>query len=203
MMGKGVAALGIIGMILAAGAIGFAFFVWNGQNTTNSELNDLTDAFNDLKSDFDNLTQTIVVGIWDALDNNLDFAPHNTQDDWLLEFGDNSLNNTDYISVSNTNTRITLLKSGWYRIHLNVLLFGISPSSTYWARIYKDGSSEIYLDRHGTSATVDSIYHYIDSSGFVYSNGTNYIEINGYSLGDFFYVSLDPFNQFKIEYIAT
>jgi len=116
-VGKGVVALGIIGMILATGAIGFAFVVWNGQNTTNTELNDLTDAFNDLESDFNNLTailnnlnQTIVVGLWDGLEHNLDFAPYNSQSDWLYEFEYNKLNNTDYISVSNTNTRITLLK---------------------------------------------------------------------------------------------
>ncbi|KKK89373.1 hypothetical protein LCGC14_2733780, partial [marine sediment metagenome] len=31
-------ALGVMGIIIGAGAIGFAFFVWNGQNTTNSDL---------------------------------------------------------------------------------------------------------------------------------------------------------------------
>ena len=48
-MGRGGTALGIIGIILAAGAMGFTFVVWNGQNN--------------LESDFNNLTRTIVVGV--------------------------------------------------------------------------------------------------------------------------------------------
>jgi len=189
-MGSNGTALGVIGIILAAGAIGFAFFGWNGQNN--------------LQSDFNNLTQTIVVGLWDALDDNLDFAPHNFQSNWLYEFGDNKLNNTDYISISNTNTRITLLKPGWYRIYLSVMLSSIGPSDVYWTRLLKDGDVEFYFDRHETGTPADSSYHFFGSSGFVYSNGTNYIEVNGYTFSDFFYISSsDDFNQFMIEYIDT
>ena len=41
---------------------------------------------------------------------------------WLFEFTDNEMNDTAYVSVSNANTRITLLKPGWYRIHLSTEL---------------------------------------------------------------------------------
>lgn len=207
-MGKSGTVLGIIGMILAAGAIGFAFVVWNGQNTTNSDLDDLTDELNDLQSElndlesnFNNLTKTIVVGIWDALDDNLDYAPYNLQNDWLFELGDNKLNNTDYISVSNTNTRITLLKSGWYRIHISVLLSSISPSSYYRVRLLKDGAIESYLDILATSSTIDSSWYYINSYTFVFSDGTNYIEIEASSTYDTT-PSNDDYNQLTIEYVA-
>ncbi|MFX0001358.1 MAG: hypothetical protein ACFE9Q_14380 [Candidatus Hodarchaeota archaeon] len=183
-MGRGGTVLGIIGIILAAGAIGFTFIVWNSQNTTQ------------------NLTRTIVVGIWETLSDNLDFVPYNSQNNWLLEFGDNKLNNTDYISVSNTNTRITLLKSGWYQIHLSVLLAGISPSSTYRVRILKDGVTESFFDFYQTAVTIDSNYHSIDSSTFVYSNGTNYIEINGDSADDFSVPANDLYNQLTIRFVA-
>jgi len=182
-MGRGGTVLGIIGIILAAGAIGFTFIVWNGQNTS-----------------YD-LPRTIVVGIWDALDENEDFAPHNYPNDWLVEFGDNNLSNTDYISVSNTNTRITLLKSGWYRIHLSVILAGISPSSIYVITIFKDGAVEFYLHRYETLATSVAWFYNIDSSAFVYSNGTNYIEISGSSNDDFQF-SIDLYNQLSIEYVV-
>ena len=209
-MGSGGKALGIIGIILAAGAIGFAFIVWSGQNTTNTDLDDLTDELNNLQSElsdlesyFNNLTRTIVVGIWDALDDNLDYAPYNFQNNWLFEFGDNKLNNTDYISVSNTNTRITLLKSGWYRIHISALLGGISPSSSYSVRLLKDGAILSYLDYYATSSTDYSSWHYIDLSAFVYSDGINYIEINDYSSsGDFSPSTNDMYNQLTIEYVA-
>ena len=203
-MGKSGTALGIIGIILAAGAVGFTFVVWNGQNTTNSDLDDLIDEVNNLiglsnSTEINNLTRTI--GIWNALDDNLDYAPYNLQNDWLFEFGDNKLNNTDYISVSNTNTRITLLKSGWYRIHLSVLLSSISPSSYYRVRLLKDGAIESYLDFLATSSTIDSSWHYINSYTFVFSDGTNYIEIEASSTYDTA-PSNDDYNQLTIEYVA-
>ncbi|KKL60373.1 hypothetical protein LCGC14_2205940 [marine sediment metagenome] len=201
-MGSSGTALGIIGIIIAAGAIGFAFFVWNGQNTTNSDLDDVTDQLNDLESDFNSLTKIIVIGIWDDLDRNQDYAPHNLPNDWLFEFGDNKLNNTDYISVSNTNTRIILLQPGWYRIHISVLLGGISPSNNYWVRLFKDGAIESHLDFYSTSSTSDSSWHYIDSSAFVYSDGTNYIEINAFSSDDFSPSTNDDYNRFMIEYVV-
>ncbi len=243
-------ALGIIGIILSAGAIGFAFFVWNGQNTTNSgvnsdlddlidelnnlksdfnnltdqfdiltelnnvtgldnftdALNNLTGAFNNLRGEFNNLTRTIVVGEWDTLDDNYDYAPHNLPDDWLYEFGGNNMNNTDCIAVSNSNTRITLLKSGWYRIHLTARLWDISISSTYKAIILKDGAIEFILDYLKTGAALDNLWHNFDSSAFVYSDGTNYIELNGFSNTD---EDFEPYpgdnqmnNQLTIEYVA-
>jgi len=203
-MGKSGTALGIIGIILAAGAVGFTFVVWNGQNTTNSDLDDLIDEVNNLiglsnSTEINNLTRTI--GIWNALDDNLDYAPYNLQNDWLFEFGDNKLNNTDYISVSNTNTRITLLKSGWYRIHISVLLGSISPSSNYWLGLLKDGAIESYLDFLATSSTIDSSWHYINSYTFVFSDGTNYIEIEASSTYDTA-PSNDDYNQLTIEYVA-
>jgi len=182
-MGKGGTVLGLIGIILGAGGIAFGFFNMNSQNN--------------------NLTQSIVVGIWDGLEDNLDFAPYNSNDDWLIEFEFNKLNNTDYISISNTNTRITLLKAGWYRIHFSVFLNYLNPSTQYYMALLKDGVNIGYIHFYETPSSGSS-YHYIDSSEFVYSDGTNYIEINGYSYTDNdFSIGSDIYNQFKIEYIAT
>ena len=41
-MGKAGPVLGIIGMLLGAGGLGFAFVVWNDQNAIESEINELT-----------------------------------------------------------------------------------------------------------------------------------------------------------------
>ncbi len=177
-MGRGGTVLGIIGIILAAASFGFTFIVLNGQDTTK------------------------VVGIWDEIDENLDYPPYNLQDNWLLEFGGNNLSITDYISISNANTRIALLKSGWYRIHLSVLLTGIDPTYYYWIIILKDGAAVIYLDVLYPGVVDSSTVRMIDSSSFVYSDGTNYIEIYGTSNDDF-WPSLNRNNQLTIEYVAT
>ena len=205
-MGRSGAALGIIGIILAAGAFGFSFVVLNGQNTTNSDIGDLTDELNNLIDELNNLTRTIVVGVWAALIDNYGYAPHNLTNDWLFEFGVNNLSNSDYIFVSNNNTRIALSKSGWYRIHLSMLYLLISPNFVYETRILKDGAFEFAFDHLVTGATVDSYWHHIDSSAFVYSNGRNYIEVNGYSNGDNIFRPFTDaaydYNQLTIEYIA-
>ncbi len=181
-MGKGGTVLGLIGIILGAGGIAFGFFNMNSQNN--------------------NLKQSIVVGIWDGLADNLDFTPHNSNDDWLIQFGFNKLTNTDYISVSNTNTRITLLKTGWYRIHISVLLNYLDPNKQYYIKLLKDGLTEGHIHFYDTPSTASS-YYYMDSSEFVYSDGTNYIELNGYSnFNDFLPTSSTDYNQFIIEYVA-
>ena len=202
-MGRSGAILGIIGVILAAGAGGFTFIVWNGQNIVNSNLKaDL----NDLINEFNNLSRTVAVGEWVGLVDNYDYAPHNLTNDWLFHFGVNNLNNTDYISVSNNNTRITLTKSGWYRIHLSVLYWFISPNFLYKTSILKDGAIEFVLDRLVTNSTIDSYWHQIDSSAFVYCDGINYIELNGFSNGDDdfgpYTDAAHNYNQLTIEYVA-
>ncbi len=202
-MGRGGTALGIVGVILAAGAVGFTFIVWNGQNIDNSNLKaDL----NDLIDEFNNRTRTLVVGVWVGLVDNYDYSPHNLTNDWLFHFGVNNLSNTDYISVSNNNTRITLTKSGWYRIHLSLLYWFISPNFLYKTSILKDGAIEFVLDRLVTNSTVDSYWHDIDSSAFVFSNSANYIELNGFSNGDDdfnpYIDAAHDYNQLTIEYVA-
>ena len=59
-MGKGGTVLGLMGIILGAGGIAFGYFNWTSQSTTN------------------NLTGSIVVGIWNTLYDNLDYVPYMT-----------------------------------------------------------------------------------------------------------------------------
>jgi hypothetical protein len=189
-MGRSGTALGLIGIIIGAVGVGFAFIAWNDQKI--------------LASDFNNLTGTIIVGIWDNLDENLNYAPHNSQGNWLFEFGDNNVTNSHYITISKTYTRISLVKSGWYRIHISVLLEGMSPSNVYWIVLYKNGVIESYLDFYETPSTIPTTYDFLKLSTFVYSNGTNYIEIVGACLSGGFQIwEVDPdYNQFTIEYVV-
>ncbi len=79
----------------------------------------------------------------------------------------------------------------------------MDTNDVYRVYLLKDGAIEFALDRFVTSSTIVSVWHYFDSSAFVYSDGTNYIELNGYSLSNDFSptVSLD-YNQLTIEYVA-
>jgi hypothetical protein len=83
-----------------------------------------------------------------------------------------------------------------------VLLTQISPASIYKIRLLKDGAIEFFFDFYETSGTIDSIYRSIDSSAFVYSNGANYIEINGESNDNFLVPPNDLYNQLTIEFVT-
>lgn len=153
-----------------------------------------------------NLTQTKVVGVWDGLTNNQDYSGYDQQGAWLFEFTDNEMNNTGYISVSNTNTRITLLKPGWYRIHLSTELINLDSGLHYYLRFLKDHSIDMYLYHFDTMTSVPPA-KFIDSSAFVYSDGTNFVEIgatcgsptvNGFDIS-----SSASMNQLLIEFVST
>ncbi len=184
-MGKGGVVLGLIGIILGAGGIVFGYINWTGQSN--------------------NLTQNKVVGVWDDLVVNRDYTGWNQPGAWLFEFTDNQMNNTGYISVSNSNTRITLLKSGWYRIHLSTQLDGLDSGLHYYLRLIKDDINDNYL-YHFETITSTPIEHYIDSYKFVYSDGTSYIEIGAKCGGETvnaFGISIPIHNQFSIEFVST
>ncbi|MFX1366109.1 MAG: hypothetical protein ACFFCE_06720 [Promethearchaeota archaeon] len=203
-MGNNGAALGIIAIILCVGVGVFVFFIWNGQNTTNSDVDDLQEQINNLESDFNNSITTKFVGIWDDLARNMDYSPHNSSTDWLIEFQDNNLTNPEYISVSNNNTRVTLLQSGWYRIHLTIALTNHFGGSFYWIHLLKDGVEDENFDAYSTSTYTPPLRH-IDSSVFIYSNGTNYIEVNPVTtaVGGLLIWYYEVIHQFIIEYVAS
>jgi len=143
----------------------------------------------------------ILVGIWDELDYNTDFPPYTFPSYWLLELGGNILNNSDYVSVTNNNTRFTLREPGWYRIQLTMMLSSIDASQMYWINVLKNGVLEFTLLYHETSAAPESDYFTFDSSVFVQSNGTTYFEIMGDSFGDPFYPGSQVYNQLTIEFV--
>jgi len=144
----------------------------------------------------------ILIGIWDELYRNTEYPPYTSTSYWLLEFGGNNLTVSDYVSISNNNTRITLLKPGWYRIQLTIVLSSIDAGSWYWIIILKNGAQEFYLLYHETSGSPESDYLTFSSSAFVYSNGTDYFEIHGDSNTEPFSPGLSQiYNQLAIEFV--
>ncbi|MHA1191698.1 MAG: hypothetical protein ACTSP9_05310 [Promethearchaeota archaeon] len=73
----------------------------------------------------------ILVGLWDDLATNKDYAPYNTDTSWLIEFNNNQYNDSNYISVKNGNTNFKLLKEGFYKLTLLLYVNGLDPSATY------------------------------------------------------------------------
>ena len=69
------------------------------------------------------------MGIWESLYKNTDDAPHNNDDNWLIEIGDNQVNISNYYYLDRNNTRFHLNKSGWYRVNIIMTLKSINYST--------------------------------------------------------------------------
>jgi len=143
-----------------------------------------------------------LVGLWDDLATNKEYAPYTTDNDWLIEFNNNQFNNSNYISVDNNNTRFKLLKEGFYKITLLLLLANLDADAIYWVQIMRNNTFDQYLARVAISANPSSSYHLIESSLYIKSTGLDNFIIRCYCIGDTSYTIAndDDFNQLSIEY---
>lgn len=146
-----------------------------------------------------------LVGIWEGLDDNYDYAPHTTSSNWLFTLLDNSYIDSEYISVNNTGTCITLKKQGWYRIQLSVLLQNLDAPDAYQIDLLKNGTVLFSLYFISTWSAYDPYYHHVHAEGYVLSDGNDYIEINAKSGIDAFYpyTANQNFNQLVIEFVSN
>ena len=144
-----------------------------------------------------------VVGLWNALDRNLDYSPYNTSDDWLFELLDNDYNDSEYISVNNSNTCVTLKKAGLYRVQIAVLLSSMNINEDYWIILLKNGVIFFYMYYFECKSDPAS-YVTVNAEGYIESSGNDYIQFNAKSRnGDIFapYTINQDFNQLLIEFI--
>ena len=144
----------------------------------------------------------ILVGVWDNLVENKEYAPYDSDNSWLLEFYNNPYNNSNYISVSNNNTSFKLMKEGFYRVTLLLMWHGIDPSALYWAFLYRNNTFDHCFDRVSISANPSSSYYQVASSVFVESTGYDDFFIRCYAVGDssFDVTTTQSYNQLSIEY---
>ena len=144
-----------------------------------------------------------LVGLWDDLAKNKEFAPFTTDHNWLIEFDNNQFNNSNHISVSNNNTNFKLLKEGFYKITLLLLLNDVDASEVYWAYFLRNGLYDHCFARVAISDNPGSPRHQIESSVYVKSTGLDNFSIRCYSTNsDAFEIAnwLQNFNQLSIEY---
>lgn len=146
-----------------------------------------------------------LVGIWDGLGVTYNYPPYNTTSNWLFQLTQNSYNDSEYVSVNNSGTCITLLKQGWYRIKISILLQNLDPLYGYRIKLLKNGAMLFILDFISTGNSYDPHFHHVHAEGYVLSDGNDYIEINAQSGGDAFYPhsSEQEYNQLVIEFVSN
>jgi len=140
-----------------------------------------------------------LVGLWDDLAKNKDYAPYNTDTSWRLEFDNNQYNDSNYISVSNSNTNFKLLKEGFYKLTILLYAYDLVPGGTYWFYLYRNNSINHCIAKIGLPTTT---YYQVESSVFVKSSGLDNFFIRAYCTGDtsFTIATAQSFNQLSIEY---
>jgi len=145
----------------------------------------------------------ILVGLWNNLVKNTDFAPWNNDANWLAEFPDNLYNDSNHISVNSSNTSFKLLQKGFYKISVVLTFNGLdSPSDAiYWSVLLRNSSNYGYFERIGVPANPPSSYYMFQTSFYVESTGLDNFAINCYSSGDSFILSSAGTNQLAIEYV--
>ena len=182
----GMLLLGIVA-IAALGLSGYLFFkneIFTTPGTTNPD------------------SGLVLVGLWDDLEKNTEFAPFTADDSWLVEFSNSQFNNTNHIEASNNNTSFKLLEEGFYKITLLIMLYSVDATEVYWAYLLRNGEFEQCFDRVAISTNQPSTFFQIESSLYVKSTGLDNFSIRCYSTSsDAFEVALSQdFNQLSIEY---
>lgn len=145
-----------------------------------------------------------LVGIWENLDENLDYFPYTLSTDWLVELSDNSYIDSSYITVTNTGTRLTLIKAGWYRIQITMQLFDLTTPYSYILELRKNGNAEfVMVDYRTASASVT--WYQLHTNGYVLSDGDDYIEMRVHSdpSDQFYLYQYAELNQFSIEFVPN
>ncbi len=145
----------------------------------------------------------LLVGLWDNLNENTDYTPHDSTADFLVELKESPFNDSNYVSVSNGNTRFVLKQAGFYKITLNMLFQAIGSSYLYLVYLQRNGDVERSFARITISANPGSTMYYLKSSLYIYSNGIDYFEINCVSYDDTYFIvsNSNQYNQLSIEYV--
>ena len=143
----------------------------------------------------------ILVGLWDDLATNKEYAPYTFDHSWLIEFDNNQFNNSNYIEVSNNNTSFKLLEEGFYKITLLLLLNSVDPSVIYYVLLLRNNVIDHSFVRIAMTANPISLAYQIESTVYVKSNGLDNFTIRCHSISDAFEVyDIQEYNQLTIEY---
>ena len=141
----------------------------------------------------------LIVGLWESLSVDLDNPDHNLANNYLVEVSDMKIYNTKYITLNQSaqhlNTRFHLIKSGWYRVNILMVLDVSVPAPILY--VIKNGTYNVlFADR-----TCVSGYYHVNTEFYLPSNGSDYYEFSIQS-GTATISTNQNYNQLGIEYIG-
>ena len=138
-------------------------------------------------------TQTGIVGLWEAIESDQLFL-------FTLILNDIRTNDSDFFSLNNPNTTLSLKQVGWYKASFRFILVSLVVSNPYGVQIWKN--SLLYHEMEFTATeTSKEINDYV----YLYSDGNDEYHFECYDamLSDSFWViTSQQYNQFVLEYVG-
>ncbi len=118
---------------------------------------------------------------------------------FYLEFSNNQLNTTEFYTMSEGNTSITLTQSGWYKFSFNILISGLVSPETYQLVAEKNGGvyeALLYL------VDPPAPYWTVVANCYLLSDGNDIFKFRCFSSFDTFTVNPNQnYNQVSLEYV--
>ena len=102
-------------------------------------------------------------------------------------------NQSEYFDLTDTYTKIHLLKPGWYRFSLKCILNGIVPGAYYSCSLWKNDER---IERFWYTNTPTGVsYHMINAIVYAYSDGDDFFNIRADSGSTFSIFGKAEYNQ--------
>ena len=165
-------ALSIIAFIIGAGGLGIGIFT---MITSESE-------------------EPNVVALWETI------TRSGPTDDFILSFSSIQLNHSNYFSMSNGNTTITLTRSGWYKFTIRTMLIGLTTTDDYYFNIEKNGAFSNALLYTSNPPTISRC---ITAVAYVESDGNDEFIFRCFDIGadPFGVTPTQKYNQLALEFV--
>ena len=162
----------IIAVLIGASGLGMGVYSIMNQNQQNSLNNNL-------------------LAVWEEI--------YGGGSNFYIEFSDNQINTTEFFSMSDGNTSITLTQSGWYKFSFNIIFIGLITPETYQLVAEKNGGTYEALQY-----VVDppAAYCSVIAKCYVLSDGDDVFKFRCFSSFDSFGVDGNQnYNQVSLEFI--
>lgn len=148
-----------------------------------------------------------LVGLWEDVLKNKLHPIMNADSYWLLEVGNEQIINNEYIILNQTtgykDTRFHLVKAGFYRITINIVLTDLHNTQGYIISAFKDGEDYGFTGfKTFFCVTAPSISEQVNVDFYLESNGTNFYEFGCLTFADPFELLTDQeYSHLSIEYV--
>jgi len=138
-------------------------------------------------------TQTGIVGLWETIESDQSSL-------FTLILNDIRTNDSDFFSLNNPNTTLSLNQVGWYKVSFRFRLVSLIVSNPYGVQIWKNSLVYQDLEFEATETAKD-----INDYAYLYSDGDDEFHFECYDamITDSFWVtSSQQYNQFVLEYVG-